>query len=162
MQATRIVAIRHGETAWNVDGRIQGHLDIALNDAGREQARILIHAINYAPEFIGCGKYTTELAEFLVARGHRVEVVTAPPHYPGWYVRETYSGGRYAAETRNGVRVTRCPMLMKRGGRGLWRILAPLTFALTGAPALAWRVRQTRSSKPISRCPVSTSSVGSP
>ena len=38
MQATRIIAIRHGETAWNVDGRIQGHLDIPLNDAGLRQA----------------------------------------------------------------------------------------------------------------------------
>ena len=27
MEATRIIAIRHGETAWNVDSRIQGHLD---------------------------------------------------------------------------------------------------------------------------------------
>lgn len=38
MQATRIIAIRHGETAWNVDGRIQGHLDIPLNDIGLWQA----------------------------------------------------------------------------------------------------------------------------
>ncbi|WP_373785515.1 histidine phosphatase family protein, partial [Delftia acidovorans] len=38
MQATRIIAIRHGETAWNVDARIQGHLDIPLNDMGLWQA----------------------------------------------------------------------------------------------------------------------------
>lgn len=38
MQATRIIAIRHGETAWNVDTRIQGHLDIPLNDRGLWQA----------------------------------------------------------------------------------------------------------------------------
>ncbi len=38
MQATRIIAIRHGETAWNVDARIQGHLDIPLNALGLWQA----------------------------------------------------------------------------------------------------------------------------
>lgn len=38
-QATRVIAVRHGETAWNVDTRLQGQLDIALNDRGREQAR---------------------------------------------------------------------------------------------------------------------------
>ncbi|HSO45854.1 MAG TPA: histidine phosphatase family protein [Rhodoferax sp.] len=38
MFATRIIAIRHGETAWNVDTRLQGHLDIALNPKGLWQA----------------------------------------------------------------------------------------------------------------------------
>ena len=37
-QATRVLAIRHGETAWNVATRIQGKLDIGLNDTGRNQA----------------------------------------------------------------------------------------------------------------------------
>jgi probable phosphoglycerate mutase len=39
MEATRIIAVRHGETSWNVDARIQGQLDIQLNDMGRWQAR---------------------------------------------------------------------------------------------------------------------------
>jgi len=45
MQATRIIAIRHGETAWNVDTRLQGHLDIALNDTGLWQAGRVAHAL---------------------------------------------------------------------------------------------------------------------
>jgi probable phosphoglycerate mutase len=42
---TRIIAIRHGETAWNVDTRIQGQLDIPLNDVGRWQAKRLAQAV---------------------------------------------------------------------------------------------------------------------
>lgn len=44
-QLTRIVAIRHGETAWNVDTRIQGQLDVPLNDKGLWQARRLGQAL---------------------------------------------------------------------------------------------------------------------
>jgi probable phosphoglycerate mutase len=45
MEPTRILAIRHGETAWNVDTRLQGHLDIPLNDVGRRQAQHLARSL---------------------------------------------------------------------------------------------------------------------
>lgn len=44
-EATRILAIRHGQTAWNADGRIQGHTNIGLDDTGRWQAERLAEAL---------------------------------------------------------------------------------------------------------------------
>ena len=49
MEATRIIAVRHGETAWNVAARIQGQLDIGLNDTGRWQARRVGEALANEP-----------------------------------------------------------------------------------------------------------------
>jgi len=37
----RILLTRHGQTAWNALGRLQGHTNIELDDIGREQARAL-------------------------------------------------------------------------------------------------------------------------
>ena len=61
--------------------------------------KILIHGINFSPEFTGIGKYSGEMAEWLATHGHEVRVVTAPPYYPQWRV----GGGRTqvgGAETR--------------------------------------------------------------
>ena len=49
METTRIIAIRHGETAWNVDTRIQGQTDIGLNDKGHWQARQAAAALAHEP-----------------------------------------------------------------------------------------------------------------
>ena len=49
MQSTRIIAIRHGETAWNVATRIQGQLDIGLNARGRWQAAQVAQALRGEP-----------------------------------------------------------------------------------------------------------------
>ena len=43
--ATRVIAIRHGEAAWNAQLRLQGQIDIELNDTGRRQALRLAHAL---------------------------------------------------------------------------------------------------------------------
>jgi 2,3-bisphosphoglycerate-dependent phosphoglycerate mutase len=48
-EPTRIIAIRHGETSWNVDTRIQGQLDIPLSANGRWQAERLAEALRDEP-----------------------------------------------------------------------------------------------------------------
>ena len=44
---TRIIAIRHGQTAWNAETRMQGQLDTALDAHGRWQAQQLAHALSH-------------------------------------------------------------------------------------------------------------------
>lgn len=42
---TELLLIRHGETAWNRVRRMQGHIDITLNDEGQRQARSLARVL---------------------------------------------------------------------------------------------------------------------
>ena len=39
MKTKRLILVRHGETAWNAEGRIQGMLDVPLNALGLQQAK---------------------------------------------------------------------------------------------------------------------------
>ena len=38
---TTLLLVRHGETDWNAEGRLQGHTDRPLNEHGRNQAKEL-------------------------------------------------------------------------------------------------------------------------
>jgi probable phosphoglycerate mutase len=48
-EPTRIVAIRHGQTAWNAETRMQGQLDTALDALGRWQADRVADALEGEP-----------------------------------------------------------------------------------------------------------------
>lgn len=101
--------------------------------------KLLIHSINYAPDMIGVAKYTTEMSEWLAAHGHHVCVVTAPPYYPAWRVRDGFSGGRYTIESCNQVEVIRCPLYVPGAPNGIRRMLHLLSFAISSFPVVIWK-----------------------
>ena len=45
MQRTNLCIVRHGETAWNAEGRVQGQLDVPLNEVGHAQAQAVALAL---------------------------------------------------------------------------------------------------------------------
>nr|XP_011464323.1 PREDICTED: phosphoglycerate mutase-like protein 4 [Fragaria vesca subsp. vesca] len=77
-----IMVIRHGETAWNADGRIQGHLDVELNDAGRKQAAAVANRLSKDPKislvYSSDLKRAYETAQIIAARCGGLNVVTDP------------------------------------------------------------------------------------
>jgi 2,3-bisphosphoglycerate-dependent phosphoglycerate mutase len=75
---TRICLVRHGETDWNAERRLQGHLDVPLNATGLAQARAT--AANLAEERFAA-LYTSDLerARQTAAEAARVLKLEAAP-----------------------------------------------------------------------------------
>ena len=119
-------------------------MNLHVLKANFEMKKIIIHAMNFYPEMIGAGKYTGELAFHLSASGHTVEVITAPPHYPGWKVEKPYRAFAYRRENLRGLRIWRCPILTFGHVPGLWRALPPISFALLALPLAFFRVLWSR------------------
>ena len=117
-----------------------GGLTEAMETAVKEPhaPRLLLYCINYAPEMLGVGRYAGELGAYLASQGVELEVVTTPPHYPGWRVPKPFRN-RYSVETRDGLRVTRCPIFLREEMSGLARLLVALSFAVSTAPIVVWR-----------------------
>src|SRR5262249_27004407 len=108
-----------------------------------EGKRIVVYGMNFSPEIAGVGKYTGEIAEYLNGQKADVTVVTTPPHYPGWAVKEGFRNV-YSAETKKGLKVFRVPLFLKENMGGLWRLIAPMSFAATSAPVVLWQILRQR------------------
>jgi colanic acid biosynthesis glycosyl transferase WcaI len=102
--------------------------------------RILIYSANFAPEPTGIGKYSGEMAWWLVQHGHEVRVVCAPPFYPAWQIDQKYRWPLYRREQWRGVDVWRTPLWVPKSPSGPARILHLLSFAITSFPVMLWQV----------------------
>ena len=103
--------------------------------------RILLYGLNFTPEPVGIGKFTGEMARWLVERGHQVKVVCAPPYYPDWRVQQGHSAWTYRRERIDGAEVLRCPLWVPREATGLKRVLHLASFALSSAIPMLWQRR---------------------
>ncbi|MFL5731032.1 MAG: WcaI family glycosyltransferase [Cytophagaceae bacterium] len=95
--------------------------------------KLLVYGINYSPELIGIGKYTGEMCQWLAARGHEVEVITAMPYYPEWKTHDKYRGRFHFTEIIEGVKVHRCPIYVPKNVKGSTRVLHDFSFMISSA-----------------------------
>ena len=132
-EITRLIAVRHGETAWNVDTRIQGQLDVGLNATGLWQARRVGQAL--AEEDIGA-IYASDLS-----RAWQTAQEIAQPHgltvHPEPGLRER-AFGRFEGMSFAEIEAT-LPDQAKR-----WRERDPEFEPEGGESLLVFRERVTR------------------
>lgn len=88
--------------------------------------KILLVAMNYAPERSGTAPYTTAWAEHM-ARRHRVTVLAGPPHYPEWRIHDGFGGWREDS-SEGGVRIRRVRHYVPARTSAIRRVLHEATF----------------------------------
>jgi colanic acid biosynthesis glycosyl transferase WcaI len=105
-------------------------------------SNVVVWTPNYAPEPTGIPPLVTDAAEWLAARGHCVEAVTALPNYPERRIHSAYRGALWRTEERNGVRVRRSWLRAKpertMADKALYELTIS-TFALPNALRVARR-----------------------
>ncbi|XP_074308761.1 phosphoglycerate mutase-like protein 4 isoform X2 [Silene latifolia] len=77
---TQIIVVRHGETDWNAIGKMQGQLDVELNEVGRQQAVAVAERLskeaNISAIYSSDLKRALETAEMIAAKCGGLEVIT--------------------------------------------------------------------------------------
>ncbi|MFC1528236.1 WcaI family glycosyltransferase, partial [Candidatus Neomarinimicrobiota bacterium] len=100
--------------------------------------KILIYGLHFKPDLIGIGKYTGELADWLSDYGHDIRVITAPPYYPEWKLKQRFV---WHKKEHDPYLIWRCPIYVPSQPKGLTRLLHLLSFALSSIPILMKNIK---------------------
>jgi colanic acid biosynthesis glycosyl transferase WcaI len=111
-----------------------------VTQISHKPSRILIWSPNYAPELIGIPPLVTEAAEWLVQRGHEVDVVTAFPNYPDRRIFPGYGGRVWRSARTHGVAIHRSWLRVRPGESFLDKGLYEASFVATSSPRALQRV----------------------
>ena len=79
-EPTNIILVRHGQTEYNVQERLQGQIDIPLNDNGMQQANALAEYLKDAKidVVITSPLQRANVTGVAVAKRHNLDVTTDP------------------------------------------------------------------------------------
>jgi colanic acid biosynthesis glycosyl transferase WcaI len=104
-------------------------------------SRILVWSPNYAPELTGIPPLVTDACDWLAARGHRLDVVTALPNYPERRIQPGYRGRIWLTERVGDVQLHRSWLWARPRERFLDKALYELSFTTLSTPAALRRMR---------------------
>ena len=102
----------------------------------KKRKKILIIGLNFYPENVGIGKYTSELALELCKNSYDIRVICSNPYYPHWKVKKNY----YSFKSLNKfLKVFRCPIWVPKKINGLSRVFHLLSFFITSFPVILYQ-----------------------
>ena len=134
MNITRLCLIRHGETNWNAERRLQGHTDTPLNEHGQAQARLMARALkNTQLEFDAL--YSSNLQR-AVDTAHAVTELLNIPATAMSELRERHFG------VLQGLTITEAPWPNLKFGKHtsiaslimIWKVARVLLYLLIESP----------------------------
>jgi colanic acid biosynthesis glycosyl transferase WcaI len=99
--------------------------------------KVLVVGLNFYPEQVGIGVYTTDMCRFFADQGLDVTVVTGFPFYPERQPRPEYAGRRFCTEVVEGMTVHRCWTPIPRTWTAGARMMQELAFAAAAGARLA-------------------------
>lgn len=102
--------------------------------------RMVLCGINYYPEPTGIGKYSGEMVKWLSHKEHEIQVVTAPPYYPEWKIRDGYSAWRYRKYIHGKTVIFRVPLYIPMRPTTVTRLVHLISFAITSFPVVVGRL----------------------
>ncbi len=92
--------------------------------------RILIVALNFSPEMVGCGKFTSEFVDWVSKKSTKVIVITTNPFYPEWECKTNY----YNKKIKDNILIIRCPIYIPKKLNGFKRTLHYISFLISSLP----------------------------
>src|SRR5207244_2230511 len=101
-RVTRLLVVRHGETTWNHEWRLQGQTDVELSDFGRAQARRLADRLKHEPIVVA---YSSDLKRCWETATIALSGRDVPLH-PDRRLREVHLG-EWQGQTADEVRARR-------------------------------------------------------
>lgn len=133
----RVLLVRHGETEWNGQGRLQGRRDIALSETGRADARTLAPSLlPYRPRLVVTSalRRTRETAEALGVATGRADARLDEAHLGRW---EGENSSALAAADPVAYRDWRAGRLRPPGGESFEELTTRVLDAVAQAVAEA-------------------------
>jgi colanic acid biosynthesis glycosyl transferase WcaI len=98
--------------------------------------KILLYTLYFSPDLIGVGKYSGEMANWFSLKGHDIRVVTAPPFYPSWKVKNGFKSYAWTRSINQKIFIYRCPIWIPSKPNGIKRLLHLTTFILSSLPVM--------------------------